>query len=395
MVLSSVHVHPRGLNVVMQTKVYALRKHGLKGKKMSWEKIAAKIRNKQGLAPGWKVCRDAFNRMCTRTGTAKYKYANCGRKATLTKPLRVWLVRRLRVLRRSTECTSTTLQRELAREKHVTVEASTVRRALHLEGYRWLARSKKPMYNERDRALRVGFAREVMTLSEEELRAKMNFSMDGVVFTIPPQDVVARENYCRSDVTRVWRLRGEGSLTELHGHDRYKNQVPPSRMIPLWGGLAYGGFAPVLWHDERKTDAVDWSKAVRDGALVAALRAVNHPSKARGPWTILCDNESFLRAPECLALYRRLDISLWKLPPRSPDLNPIEKMWGWARRRLRAMDLADLIARRAVLGRVAYKSRVRRLLRTQRAQQVAAAFASNLRTVAARVIKQKGAAVRG
>ena len=57
--------------------------------------------------------------------------------------------------------------------------------------------------------------------------------------------------------------------------------------------------------------------------------------------------------------------------------------------------LNRLSARRAVLGRVAYKSRVRRLLRTQRAQQVAAAFASNLRTVAARVIKQKGAAVRG
>lgn len=89
------------------------------------------------------------------------------------------------------------------------------------------------------------------------------------------------------------------------------------------------------------------------------------------------------------------NIQLWKLPAKSPDLNPIEKMWGWARKRLRAMDLADLVARRPVLGKTAYKSRIRRLLATQRAQRVAKAFASNLRTVAVRVKAKKGAAVRG
>ena len=62
---------------------------------------------------------------------------------------------------------------------------------------------------------------------------------------------------------------------------------------------------------------------------------------------------------------------------------------------MRAMDLADLVARRPVLGKTAYKARIKKLLKSQRAQKVAKNFASNLRTVAARVVKKKGAAVRG
>ena len=43
------------------------------------------------------------------------------------------------------------------------------------------------------------------------------------------------------------------------------------------------------------------------------------PGKNRGPWRVLCDNETFLRAKASLAAYRRPRIELIKLPPRSPD----------------------------------------------------------------------------
>ncbi len=69
---------------------------------------------------------------------------------------------------------------------------------------------------------------------------------------MPPEEAVARENYCRSDINKVWRLPSEGALTELDGFNRYKNQVPASRIVPLWGGLAAGGFAPVLWRTARQ-----------------------------------------------------------------------------------------------------------------------------------------------
>ena len=70
-------------------------------------------------------------------------------------------------------------------------------------------------------------------------------------------------------------------------------------------------------------------------------------------------------------------------------------MWGWARKRLTAMDLANLAAHRPVLKKPEYKARIKRLLASADAQRVAARFATNLHTVALRVKKAKGAAVRG
>ena len=72
----------------------------------------------------------------------------------------------------------------------------------------------------------------------------------------------------------------------------------------------------------------------------------------------------------------------------------MKKIWGWARKKLRGMDLADLAAGRAVLGRMAYRQRVKRLLTSRAAHDVAKNFFKNLRTVAKRVDKERGGPVR-
>ena len=120
-------------------------------------------------------------------------------------------------------------------------------------------------------------------------------------------------------MSRVWRKKKEKELVELQGHDNYSKQAPLSRIIPLWGGLGPGGFAPVLWHPHRKTNAEEWSEAIKSGALLGAMRAVS-PRTVEKPWKILCDNESFLRAKDVKAQYTKLRIKLLKLPARSPDL---------------------------------------------------------------------------
>ena len=96
-----------------------------------------------------------------------------------------------------------------------------------------------------------------------------------------------------------------------------------------------------------------------------------------------------------MAAYRRHRISLMKLPSKSPDLNPVEKLWGWMRKRLRACDLADLSAGRPVLGKTAYRERIKRLMRSQAAQTVAKQFFKNLLSNAKRVLKERGGAVSG
>ena len=53
------------------------------------------------------------------------------------------------------------------------------------------------------------------------------------------------------------------------------------------------------------------------------------------------------------------------------------------------------VAGRAVLGKMAYKARIRSILKTKKAQQVAAAHAASLRKVCKEVVAKKGAASSG
>ena len=111
-----------------------------------------------------------------------------------------------------------------------------------------------------------------------------------------------------------------------------------------------------------------------------------------GPWQVLCDNESFLDAAASKKAHGVKRIKLWHIPPRSPDLNPVEQVWAHLRKRLRAMDLADAVAQRPVLGKTAYRLRVRRVVKSRSFQQTAARVALGLKKTCQEVIRKHGAA---
>ena len=106
---------------------------------------------------------------------------------------------------------------------------------------------------------------------------------------------------------------------------------------------------------------------------------------------MLCDNEKFLKHKDSVKACAKNGVSLWFVPPRSPDLNPVEKYWSWLRRELRRMDLKDLRAKKAVPTKEAYQRRVRSLIKTQRSQRVASNIARGFKKVCQKVIKVKGA----
>ena len=373
-------------------RVYVLRKG--KQRPPTWPQIAQQVRNLQGDTPYWKVCRDAFSRLETPSASTKDTYHKCGRKRVLTKQLCKWIVARMVSLRRKMEIHSTGLQALLAKEKHIIAHDSSIRKVLKQAGYKYLPRGKKPKYNAQQKQTRAAFAEKYANKSQRQIDEAIHFFMDGVVFTVPPKGQTERENYCRSDIRKVWRRPDEHDLEDLAGYDKYVKQAPHNRIVPMWGGVSSGGFASVLWHTDRKTNDNEWSNAVNDRCLIGALQAINLGKKG-GPWKIITDNESFLRTDESKKAYRRFAIDLITMPPRSPDLNPAEKMWGWVRKELRARDLRDFSAGVPVLGKAAYRDRIKRLLRSSRAQAVAKNIARNFRTACKKVAKAGGAAVRG
>ena len=70
----------------------------------------------------------------------------------------------------------------------------------------------------------------------------------------------------------------------------------------------------------------------------------------------------------------------------SPDLNPIEKFWSWLGKELRRRDLKDLREGRPVLGKIAYRLRVKAVLRSPKSQQVASRCAGTLKKVCKAVV---------
>ena len=210
---------------------------------------------------------------------------------------------------------------------------------------------------------------------------------------MPPEDEVGRWNHCVEGESYMWRKPGEAALPELAGADAYPNQVTIDRAVPFWGGISSGGCGPIVFHEWKKCTIDEWVGAVKDGTLGRLLRKLNPTVKDR-PWRILCDGEGFLHSTKSMTAYARHDISLWKIPAHSPDLNPIEKFWSWLRRQLRRCDLQDFRNKRRPLTKPEYIARVKALLMTAKAKRAAANIAAGFRAVCKEVVDKRGAAAR-
>ena len=382
--------HPRSMDFRNQRKLFMLRTL----QKQPWSKVLPQLETISKTTPSERQCRDVLKDFSTRLGRRKYAYQKCGRKAwKVTKEVQDFIVSRLLFLRKTQICTSTILQSEVARVKGVNLAASTVRKVLKKRGYLWLPRNHKPKYSKEDKARRLAFGHQGLAMTQEEIMKKVTMSHDGVILTLPPTDDVERENYCRVGETHCYRKRNEGMCPDLAGGDLYSHQVPYSRAVPLWGGVGAAGFGLVMFHQWKKVDQHVWSDVVESGKLVVACQAAS--GRQRGPWCILSDNESFLTAKRVRAAHAAKNITLWHVPPRSPDLNPVEQFWSKLRLWLRHLDLADLKAGRPPVQRADMKIRVRRLLCSAKARNVAKKIFGGFRRKCEQVVKTKGNAIRG
>ena len=381
-------MHPRGFSFAAQRKIVLLREV----RKLSWDDISKQVLNLSGKRPRPRHCANYYRKFNRRLGRTRSQYANCGRQPwKVTKKVVQFLLRRLKELRRSTPVTSTTLQIELARAMSVHLAPDYIRKILTNKGYRWLPRRQKRIYSAKDKKKRIKFAAHVLNMTKAELREKLSLAMDGTVLAMPPADKTDRINFCRHGEEFMWRKPSEAFRPDLAGKDPYPDQLPLCRAVPLWGGISSGGFAAVALHPRKKITKQDWAKLVDAGCLTAAIRALT-PVRPHGPWHVLCDNEGFLHAKESSQAHRTAGVKLWHIPPRSPDLNPVERFWSWLKKKLRGMDLADAVDGRPLLGKMAYKARVRRVIKSKKAQDVAKSYANSLRNVCKAVLKKKGAA---
>ena len=383
--------HPRGLNFANERKVVMLR---TQKPPLAFKKIATLVRNLQNKPSTEDTCRRVFSRFSFQKGRSQYKYASCGRKPyKITPTIGKFIIRKLRELRRTTVCTSSTVQSLVYTEYKLHVTAAGIRKHLISNGYHWVPRAQKRQYTGPQRKVRRAFAGRYRSKSLKGIHETICMAMDGVVLTVPPSDATDRKNFCMHGVTHMWRKRTEAALPELAGDDPHGNQVPLARAIPLWGAISAKGFREIAYHKRKKLSKEDWVKVLNSGSLSRAMQALRS-SSGRKPWSILCDNESFLSCKPCEILYKKKHMRLLHIPARSPDFNPIESFWGWLRQHLRLLDLSDLRKGRKPLGKSAYRLRVKSVLKSAKAQAVAKAKFNNFKKVCQEVWAKKGAASR-
>ena len=241
-------------------------------------------------------------------------------------------------------------------------------------GIAWLPRRRAPRYNAVQRRARKNFAAAVAAMSPAAVQRKLALAMDGVILQRPPSDPIDRENFVKHGDTHCYRTRAERACPALDGGTHYGAQVPMDRAVPLWGGVAATGFSVVAFHARKKLKQEEWARIAADGKLASAIRRL-HPENEHGPWHVLWDNERVLDARCSKAAHMQANVKLWHIPPKSPDLNPVERFWAWLRRALRHLDMQDLHAGRPMPARAAYTQRVRRLVASQRARRAAANYA--------------------
>ena len=384
-------INSRGLDFDNQRKVVLCRSQR---PPLAFKKIALLVRNRKGKKTTEDVVRRVFKRFNSKKGRVQYKYAKCGRQPwKITKAVGTYLIKQLRKERRRAICTSTSLQADLSKDLKVQLSSSSIRKYLSSKGYHWKPRCQKRKYDKEARAQRETFVIKYDNKGQKAIHEEISCAMDGVIVTVPPADELDRENYCWHGVTHMWRKDGEAASPELAGDDPYAQQVPLGRAIPLWGAISAKGFEVITIHKTKKLNTDEWVQVLKAGKFIQAVRKLK-ASTGRAPWKVLCDNESFLEAKLCRAEYKKKHLSLIHIPSKSPDLNPIESFWGWMRAQLRRRDLQDLRAGRPPLGKMAYKVRLTRFLKTRRAQDVAKAKFNAFKNVCREVKNKRGAASR-
>ena len=155
--------HPRSLDFENQQKAYLLRTK----EKLPLKEVAKRVVNLQGEPSTEDTVRRSVARFSVNKGRSKYNYKNCGRTPwKVTPEIKKWLIKKLLALRNKIICTSTILQRELARERKIQISDSAIRKVLEEAGYHWLRRCDKRKYSKADREKRVKFCKKIMKMGK-------------------------------------------------------------------------------------------------------------------------------------------------------------------------------------------------------------------------------------
>lgn len=207
----------------------------------------------------------------------------------------------------------------------VSVNAASYRTFLrHIKkmGYGYYQSRKKGVLTKKDFKRRRKFARSMVTKHEDFWTKHVAFYLDGVSFvykTNPMSDALKAKN-------RLWRMRSEGLQLTTKG----SKDLAGGRRLHFLVAIAYGE-GVVCAEPYEKMSGPYFARFIRRHFPILFEIAKKADSDRK---IFVMDNDPSQTSATARNALRSVGATMQQIPPRSPDLNPIENMFHIVRKRM-------------------------------------------------------------
>ena len=256
-----------------------------------------------------------------------------GRPRKVTERTGRTLKRSIKVLREQEG--TFTIQRLMAYSKIDPNEISpyTIRRFMHKEGYFYLQARKKGLLTKKDIEKRLKFARKIKRDYTEDVWTKeISFYLDGTAFAYKRNPL----DQARAPRGRIWRKKSEGMDYGCTAKGRKTGTG--GRVLKLMVAISYNK-GVIICKPYDKLNGPNFATFIDDNFEEMFNKANKTPQRL---W--IQDGDPSQNSAIARKAMRRANCDLLNIPPRSPDLNPIENLFKNVSDQLRKQALSREIS---------------------------------------------------
>ena len=249
---------------------------------------------------------------------------NKGRPAKLSVYDRRVIGRQVAILRNDMGTFSSTHLQQSCGIKHVS--NTTVRRCLHDLGYGYRRTRKKGILKPTDLRKRLEFVRKIQRMYQQQSMNLWTYGISMYVDAVGYEYKTNPYEHAKTPCAREWRMKNEG----LDVGCTTKGSKEGCKQVKFLVGMAHNVGVVLCKELTQPMSGTYYAELVLEAFPTALERTMN----ARGK-RVLLDGDPSQNSRRAKQALDQIGAKVFSIPPRSPDLNPIENLFNIIRMKLR------------------------------------------------------------